>query len=281
LQRLEEVKITEVRMAGGSDACVMTLFLQYSKADGEEFLEGSYISFNTKDSTNCGKGTVFLRKVTTSDFYEEPFLTERKTKKATTPATKPVVKKPDTVAVAKLTPSTKKPVTTTTPSKPPMKKTVPSTPPPVAKAKPEVKTVQVDTVKKTELKPTVKMPENIPVPKVLASRANELVQTITTSAKEVTINIYDNGTVDNDTVSVYLDKKLVLSKKRLTEKALTLTFNLDENSDSHELVMVADNLGEIPPNTSLMVVNAGNKQYEVRITSNEQKNAVVRFKYAP
>jgi hypothetical protein len=43
--------------------------------------------------------------------------------------------------------------------------------------------------------------------------------------------------------------------------------------------MVAENLGEIPPNTSLMVVNAGSKQYEVRITSNEQKNAVVIFKY--
>jgi len=43
--------------------------------------------------------------------------------------------------------------------------------------------------------------------------------------------------------------------------------------------MVAENLGEIPPNTSLMVVKAGGKQYEVRITSTEQKNAVIVFKY--
>jgi hypothetical protein len=42
--------------------------------------------------------------------------------------------------------------------------------------------------------------------------------------------------------------------------------------------MVAENLGEIPPNTSLMVVKAGDQQYEVRITSTEQKNALVRFK---
>jgi len=43
--------------------------------------------------------------------------------------------------------------------------------------------------------------------------------------------------------------------------------------------MVAENLGEIPPNTSLMVVKAGKQQYEVRITSTEQKNAVIVFKY--
>ena len=43
--------------------------------------------------------------------------------------------------------------------------------------------------------------------------------------------------------------------------------------------MVAENLGRIPPNTSLMIVEAGEQRFEVRITSTEQKNAVVRFKY--
>ena len=47
------------------------------------------------------------------------------------------------------------------------------------------------------------------------------------------------------------------------------------------LILVAENMGEIPPNTSLMIINAGSKQYEVRITSTEQKNAVVVFKYQP
>jgi hypothetical protein len=45
------------------------------------------------------------------------------------------------------------------------------------------------------------------------------------------------------------------------------------------LVMVAENLGRIPPNTSLMIVQDGDKRYEVRITSTEQKNAMVRFRY--
>jgi type IV secretory pathway VirB9-like protein len=41
--------------------------------------------------------------------------------------------------------------------------------------------------------------------------------------------------------------------------------------------MVADNLGSIPPNTSLMIVTAKDKRYEVFISSTEQKNARVNI----
>ncbi|WP_315815743.1 hypothetical protein [Paraflavitalea speifideaquila] len=74
---LEEIKIVEQRMSSGGGICIMTLFLQYSKVGEEEFLEGTYSSMKTSDSSDCGKGTVFLRKVVTSDFYKEPFLVER------------------------------------------------------------------------------------------------------------------------------------------------------------------------------------------------------------
>ena len=283
---LDELKIVEVRMAGGSDACIMTLFLQYSKSGEEEFLEGTYTSINTRDSMNCGRGVVFLRKVPTSDFYKEPFLVTREKEKEraakkpvtakTTPATTPnktiaksTVKTPSTTK-----PSTNKPAATT--KAPVVKKPVPK-----STAPPQGTTVQtqrqkapsLDSIKKVESKPIAI------TPKVLLNRENELVKTIETSSKEITINLYDNGTIDNDTVSVYLDKKLVVSKQRLTGKPISIKFELDEDNVYHELVMVAENLGEIPPNTSLMVVKAGSKQYEVRITSNEQKNAVVIFKY--
>ena len=47
------------------------------------------------------------------------------------------------------------------------------------------------------------------------------------------------------------------------------------------LVMVAENMGRIPPNTSLMIVQDGDRRYQVSITSTEQKNAMVRFLYDP
>ena len=298
---LEELKIVEVRMAKGSDACIMTLWLTYSKNGDEEFLEGTYTSMNTRDSTDCGRGTVFLRKVPVSDFYKEPFLVKREEeakKKKTPPViakTNPPVKKPATTTT---TTTTKKPATTTTTTtkkppanttttvkKPPVKPSTTTTKKPdtktpekdVAKnntSNTDLKTAKVDSIKNTEKKITP-----VPTPKALANRQNELIKTIVVTSTEVSVDLYDNGTIDNDTVSVYLDKKLVVSKQRLTERAITVKLKLDADNDYHELVMVAENLGEIPPNTSLMVVKAGDKQYEVRITSNEQKNAVVIFKY--
>jgi len=125
----------------------------------------------------------------------------------------------------------------------------------------------------------IKMKEPAFIPLVLKNRENEVVQSIAVNTNEITISIYDNGTIDHDTVSVYLDKKLVIAHQMLTTSAITLQLKMDESINYHELVMVADNLGDIPPNTSLMVVKAGDKQYEVRITSTEQKNAVVIFKY--
>jgi hypothetical protein len=54
---------------------------------------------------------------------------------------------------------------------------------------------------------------------------------------------------------------------------------MDESNPEHTLVMVAENFGRIPPNTSLMVVQDGDNRHQVSITSTEQKNAMVRFRY--
>ncbi len=41
--------------------------------------------------------------------------------------------------------------------------------------------------------------------------------------------------------------------------------------------MYAENLGEIPPNTALMIVIDGDNRHEVRITSDTQKNGTIAF----
>jgi hypothetical protein len=75
-----------------------------------------------------------------------------------------------------------------------------------------------------------------------------------------------------------MDNKLLLSNKRLSAAPITINLKMDEDNSEHVLVMVAENMGRFPPNTSLMIVQDGDKRYQVRITSTEQKNAMVRFK---
>jgi hypothetical protein len=116
-------------------------------------------------------------------------------------------------------------------------------------------------------------------PDVLRTRENALAKTISVNTNEVSIKLYDNGEIDGDSISVFVDNKLMLSHKGLSTVPITLTLKFDAGEDEHEVVMVAENLGRIPPNTSLMIINTGDKRYQVQITSTEQKNAMVRFKY--
>jgi len=66
----------------------------------------------------------------------------------------------------------------------------------------------------------------------------------------------------------------------LRDKPLTLDFNAFPGVE-YELVMYADNLGELPPNTALMVVTAGAQKMQVFLSSSEQKTAAVKFIYRP
>jgi len=334
---LQEGKLLELRNQSG-DVCIMTCFLQYSKSGDDEFLEGTYVSMNVRDSSNCGRGTVFLRKVASSDFYVEPFLAKKEKEiaekggtatakpksppahkdsslaKTTTPhrngtTTKPGVKTAPPIAKTTAPAAGTKPPASKLPppvagtrapgAKPTSPATKPGSPvtktaPPVAKTAPpktsRLEKQEPSTSRVTVPNATVHQPPGTDsngmgrkfptiTPRILLTRSNQVVKTIIVNVNEVTLNIYDDGAIDHDTISVYLDNKQVISHAMLTDRPLILTLHLDESNDYHELVMVAENEGEIPPNTSLMIVKAGDKEYEVRITSTEQKNAMVTFKY--
>ena len=113
---------------------------------------------------------------------------------------------------------------------------------------------------------------------LLKPREKELVQQLSLNTPQVRLDLYDNAEIDNDTVTVLLNNKLLLYRKMLTDKPLTIYLNAFPGTD-YELVMYADNLGSIPPNTALLVVTAGDKKYELRLSSSEQKSAAVRFRY--
>jgi hypothetical protein len=112
----------------------------------------------------------------------------------------------------------------------------------------------------------------------IQKREKEVVQTVILDTSQIKIELYDNAEIDDDTVSVFLNNTLLLHRKRLTDKPLVLYISAFPNTE-YELMMYAENLGRIPPNTSLMIITAGKKRYEMRISSNEQKTAVVRFRY--
>ena len=92
----------------------------------------------------------------------------------------------------------------------------------------------------------------------------------------IKVDLYDDGEIDNDIVSVYFNNALMVDKISLTAKARSFTLNLAEGK-TNELILYADNLGDIPPNTALMVITDGVRRYEVRLSADLKNNASVRF----
>lgn len=117
------------------------------------------------------------------------------------------------------------------------------------------------------------------MPATLTNRKAELVKEIKVDTGTIQIDFYDNGQIDGDTISVYVNSSPVVSNKRLTTKPVSISVKIDLKKPVQELIMVGENLGSIPPNTALMIVNAGDKRYQLYLTSDEQKNAMVRFIY--
>jgi hypothetical protein len=288
----KSMKVTETARIKGStppdwNDCLQTHILSYEKDGNTEELKGRWLPADGQLG-NCGKGvTTLTRRTLSKDLAsynksaaETPFTVKKSTEPgpndvAKTPKvvpSKPVVKSPDkskaanTGYVAKLKPAA-----------------------PAAKniAKPKDTTPEKDLSRSKNIDRTV--PEMItpelkigpisirPSEMGFEKRSTDLIKTIEIDNSTFKIDLYDNGDIDGDSISVFYNGKLLLSHKRLSDKPITLTLDAPVGKEM-ELTMYADNLGIIPPNTALMVVTDGEKRYEVRIASDLKKSGTIRFR---
>lgn len=190
---------------------------------------------------------------------------------------KPVISKPNPE------PSKSKPIPVL-PKPAPVKKPV-KIPDKQVQVKPEKSKINRDTmvtqkVIKPVLIPSIAQKDNQVLQKMTSRRKNEFSHLVV-DVKSIKLSVYDNGIVDDDTVSIFYNGKLLVGKKRISEKSLVINLELDENVTRHEITMYAENLGSIPPNTALIIVTAGDKRYELYSSASLEENAVLVFEYKP
>jgi hypothetical protein len=112
----------------------------------------------------------------------------------------------------------------------------------------------------------------------LLSRQSPVAATISMMHQDsVELELFDNGEIDGDSVSLYLNGQLVLEHLRLDSRPKILKLALDTTLRVNKLILYAENLGALPPNTALMQVNTKGKQYDVFLSTDFQKNAMVEF----
>jgi hypothetical protein len=110
----------------------------------------------------------------------------------------------------------------------------------------------------------------------VSKRKLETIKTVVVAQDSLVFSLYDNGTVDGDTVSVLINGKVAIPRVGLLERAYNKTIYLTPDmGDSISVVLYAENLGSIPPNTGLLVIREGSKIYEIRFSGDMDKNSKI------
>lgn len=109
------------------------------------------------------------------------------------------------------------------------------------------------------------------------SRTKILQNVIPVKGDSIELRFYDNAEIDGDSIAVFLNGHLLKEHILLAEQAYIMKIALSDLQSDNELVMVAENLGTIPPNTSLMVAIVEDKRYEAHLESSEGSSALVRL----
>ena len=160
---------------------------------------------------------------------------------------------------------------------------------PIAKVKPiekekKVKVAKEKPIKETE-QPVVKTeaPKTITVKQTQAAgnirdRIIETIQSVDYKSDSLVLSLYDNGEVDGDTVSVLMNGDVIMPMVGLSTNAVRKTIYTKDMPDTIQLVMYAETLGSLPPNTGLLIVYDGADRYEIRFSGDLKKNAAIVFR---
>jgi len=309
LVSITETRFDKMKLIGNYQACLMSNFLNYRLIRGREILEGTYTANNETLGKDCGGGKVYLEKEgpivkifdKAPENKIEPTIAFRKsTIRATLLSSNAFSKtaanlnNPNTVAkkvndnLAPKTNNEKSALSSLTAAASNNTITNKTTTTNTAITGSVAPASNINSTSllnndpnNNEANATASKPSGTLqiLPWVLVGRENKLFKQVIVANPNISIDLYDNGTIDNDTIMIYDNKQLLLSNKRLSYKATHFDVSFSKDNNQHEIIIVAQNLGTVPPNTALMVLKDGNSRQEIFITSTLSTNAMIIIEY--
>lgn len=114
---------------------------------------------------------------------------------------------------------------------------------------------------------------------VFEERKKNVIQTVTYKSDSLILSLYDNGEVDGDTVSVFINGEPLMERQGLKSSAIKKTIYLKgEQFEEVEILLFADNLGKYPPNTGLLIIRDGEDRYEIRFSADFEQSAAIKLR---
>lgn len=107
-------------------------------------------------------------------------------------------------------------------------------------------------------------------------RQVKLQRIIEVQSPKLKIKTWDNGTVDGDIVTLFLNGNLLFEKYRVTKNKYTKLVTLKE--ENNFLILHAESLGEISPNTVAVAIDDGFKEQVIILSSDLEESGAVLIK---
>jgi hypothetical protein len=92
---------------------------------------------------------------------------------------------------------------------------------------------------------------------------------------KIELKIWDNNLVDGDIISLSLNGNWVLKEHTVTKGKKKLFLQLTEKENV--LVLFAENLGKVPPNTAAIIVDDGQNEQKIILNSDKGKSEAIKI----
>lgn len=131
-------------------------------------------------------------------------------------------------------------------------------------------------LKKKELVNIETYQSNVATVTQQAGRNIKIARTIKVSKPQIRLKVWDNGSVDGDRITVFLNEKQLLHNFRVSKTKRSIPVNL--NKSTNFLILHAENLGNISPNTVAVSIDDGTKEQVLILSSDLEESGAVMIK---
>jgi hypothetical protein len=252
-----ETKFDQLLIGSNMQACLMSNHLTYFKENGREKMQGTYTSNSLTGTLDCGTGDVFLVK-------EFEFVYNKPTK---------IIKNTKVNIVE----NNKQPIAKEIEKKDSLKNIIVNNSIEV----PVNNKILIDSQIKTNTTVQIAKKTYQQIPWVIISRDNKLLKKIITKNTKINIALIDNGSFDNDSLSVYDNNVLILDKVKLSYKSIQFELTFNEKDNEHTIILVANKESKSQISSSLMSIKDGMSSDEFYINPNIKSNNKIVIKYQP
>ncbi|HET6989775.1 MAG TPA: hypothetical protein VFJ43_00560, partial [Bacteroidia bacterium] len=108
-----------------------------------------------------------------------------------------------------------------------------------------------------------------------AGRKIEVQNTVIAKHNTIKVKVWDRDEIDGDSITLILNGKII--REHIALKRRKQTFRLHLQAGENFLVMNAENLGTIPPNTAAVEVRDGRKKKRMELSSDKGKSGAIEI----